>query len=538
MALEQVYEDIGGLSWFQYRIIVVISLVKALTGWSMMMMAFAGLVPKFRCVVEEEELQDYPVTVSNFTNHSFPLDKCSVNGTVCTTYQFLSDARSAVTEWDLVCDLKWVKPTITSIQMAGVLVGAVLAGQSGDMFGRRGTNFGFFLVHTVFNVIAGFSTSWQMFIALRFLIGFCIGGQLVVLVPYLTEFLPIRWRPLVSAVPMWPLGVVLFAGAAWLLEDWSHLHFGCAVLSAPVLLAYFIIPESPRWLAVQGKLKEAHSVVEKMATVNGRSVPPYTMEVIEEISLEAANSRKGGKKYSYLDIFNSFSIAKITLIFGFQWCAISIVFYGLSFGVASFSGNLYLNIALMALVELPAYFATFFFVNTIGRRLTTFGYFVIGCAAAFACVIVHYKVSGSARGTAISVLSLLAKMASSGCWGSTATWVVENYPTVTRSVGYGFVNMTARIGAIIAPFALDLDYNFAASYITVGVLQVVCLFLTLLLPETMGKSLPDNVDTGNHGNAENGHTNGFVNEDLDLHVGLGNGTANEKLDVKIDTLEV
>ncbi|KAK3737339.1 hypothetical protein RRG08_067403 [Elysia crispata] len=527
MTLEQVYESVGGLGWFQYRVIAVITLIKALTGWSMMMMAFAGLVPKFRCLTDtEEEGVDHPTAViyDNLTlgqmwrNDSSSMDVCDINSTECSQYQFQGSARSVVSEWDLVCDLKWVKPTITSVQMAGVLVGAVLAGQSGDMFGRRTTNFGFFLLQMIFNIVAGFSVSWQMFIILRFFIGFTIGGQLVVLVPYLTEFLPIMWRPLVSAVPMWPMGVVLFAGAAWLLEDWAYLHFGCAIFSAPVLLTYFIIPESPRWLAVQGRLKEAHSVVEKMAAVNGAVVPPNTMDVIEEISIEATKSKKRGKKYSYFDIFNGFTVAKITIIFGFQWCAISIIFYGLSFGVASFSGNLYLNIALMALVELPAYFATFFLVNSIGRRLSTFGYFIIGCGAAFACVAVHYQVSGSHKGTAISALSLVAKMASSGCWGATATWVVESYPTVTRGVGYGFVNMTARIGAIIAPFALDLDYNFAMSYIIVGILQVICLVLTLLLPETKGKSLPDNVRAAeNDVNPSNGHQYGSVREEMDLH---------------------
>ena len=56
----------------------------------------------------------------------------------------------------------------------------------------------------------------------------------------------------------------------------------CAVI-LNLMIFFFpsIIPESPRWLAVQGRLKEAHSVVEKMAAVNGAVVPPNTMDVIE-----------------------------------------------------------------------------------------------------------------------------------------------------------------------------------------------------------------------------------------------------------------
>ncbi|GFS15325.1 solute carrier family 22 member 21 [Elysia marginata] len=378
----------------------------------MMQMSFAGLIPDYDClthttsasaddIFSEDQTQtpnySTAATYSNGTSvdhvtwSNDTLNVCTVNSTVCWQYMFRGSANSVVSQWNLVCDRKWIKPVITSVQMAGVLVGAVLAGHLGDMFGRKRTNFGFFLLHMFLNVIAGFSTSWEMFMVLRFCIGFCIGGLLVVLVPYMTEFLPTKWRPLVGAVPMWPLGVVVFAGTAWLLEDWAYLHLTCAALSAPVMLTYFIIPESPRWLAVHGRLKEANFVLEKMAAANGKVVPPYTVGVIEEISIEATKIEKGGKKYSYWDILNNFPIAKISIIFGFQWCAISIIFYGLSFGVSSFSGNLYLNIALMSIVEIPVHTMTFFLFNKIGRRWTTFAYFFVGTVAAFASVVVHYQ---------------------------------------------------------------------------------------------------------------------------------------------------
>ncbi|GFS15328.1 solute carrier family 22 member 21 [Elysia marginata] len=107
-------------------------------------------------------------------------------------------------------------------------------------------------------------------------------------------------------------------------------------------------------------------------------------------------------------------------------------------------------------------------------------------------------------------------MAISGSWGATSTWVVESYPTVTRSVGYGWVNMTARIGGIIAPFALDLDYYFGVSYIICGILQVICLGLTLFVPETRGTSLADNMkaatDIESNVTKPNGHRAGALKE--------------------------
>ena len=78
-------------------------------------------------------------------------------------------------QWDLLCDLRWMKATITSIQFGGVLAGSIIGGQSGDYFGRKKTLYGSYLLHTVCNLISAYSVSWQMFTVMRFLIGAMIG---------------------------------------------------------------------------------------------------------------------------------------------------------------------------------------------------------------------------------------------------------------------------------------------------------------------------------------------------------------------------
>ena len=74
-----------------------------------------------------------------------------------------------------MCDLSWVDDTITSVQFGGILAGSVIGGQSGDYFGRKKTLYVSYLVHTALNVIAAYSVNWEMFVAMRFLIGVMIG---------------------------------------------------------------------------------------------------------------------------------------------------------------------------------------------------------------------------------------------------------------------------------------------------------------------------------------------------------------------------
>ena len=82
---------------------------------------------------------------------------------------------NTIFQWDLVCDLKWMKPTFISIQFGGLLTGAILGGQSGDYFGRKKTLYGSYLLHTLLNVICAYSVNWQMFAAMRYFIGVMIG---------------------------------------------------------------------------------------------------------------------------------------------------------------------------------------------------------------------------------------------------------------------------------------------------------------------------------------------------------------------------
>ncbi|GFN74064.1 hypothetical protein PoB_000057000, partial [Plakobranchus ocellatus] len=440
MAIEHIYDDIGGLGAFQIIIIVWLYGLKSMVGWSMMQMAFAGYGPDFICKVGDDDLHEtntsalalFGITSTRdgaFANGT--RNVCFVNGTSCTSYVFQGIKRTVVTEYDLVCDLKWIRSTITSVQMGGVMLGAFIAGQAGDYIGRKRTNYGFYLLGAIFNVVAAFSNTWQMFITLRFLIGITIGAMLVIVIPYPAEFFPQRWRYLVTVVPTWPVGVLLFALAAYMLEDWAHLHLTCAVLHLPGLLGYFYVPESVRWLTVQGRTDEAYKVIKKMARANRKPVPEYAKEMLESIAELERETQGSSKSYSYLDIFKGKQMLRLTLIFAFHWCSLSIVFYGLSFAVSGLSGDIYLNMLLMTIPEVPAYLFNLCLTQRLGRRWTCFAFYAVAAIASAGCVIVYLTDSSVVGSALITAFCMVAKLCAAACWAANQTWVAESYPTVT-----------------------------------------------------------------------------------------------------------
>ncbi len=71
----------------------------------------------------------------------------------------------------------------------------------------------------------------------------------------------------------------------------------------------------------------------------------------------------------------------------------------------------------------------------------------------------------------------------------------ELYPTSLRTVGVGVSSMCGRVGAILSPYVALLGaYVHWAPMVAFGSAATACGFLVLLLPETLGKELPETVE--------------------------------------------
>ena len=83
-------------------------------------------------------------------------------------------------QWRLVCDADYIPDLIISLQMVGVLVGALVTGQLADLLGRRKILFAEYLLLLVVWFGSAFVTTWQVYAALRVVIGALVGGVLLV----------------------------------------------------------------------------------------------------------------------------------------------------------------------------------------------------------------------------------------------------------------------------------------------------------------------------------------------------------------------
>ncbi|BFZ10538.1 hypothetical protein BsWGS_13577 [Bradybaena similaris] len=486
MTIEDILCETGGFGRFQLFVVLGVGLTRFTIGWSMLQMTYVGMVPDWYCLGPNSTQPQN----GSLNACSVPSSESTHEGQ-CASYHFVSSSLTIINEWTLVCDLSWVKPAVVCIQMTGVLLGALLAGQLGDSLGRKKTLYALVLEHVVLNFIAAFSVTWQMFAVCRFFIGVGIGGVLVCSFPFPLEFLPLKWRPFVSVLPFWSVGICVFSLASSFMHNWSNLHITCGVLSLPGLFVYFFLPESLRWLTVHDRMEEAHDLVMKMAVVNGKLQPRKASITLQAVAWEEQKLHEDDKRYTYLDLFKEWLTTQTTLIFCFHWFCLSLVYYAMSFGVSSMAASVPVNIFLLAVFEIPARLATFYFDNKIGRRWTSIAAVAVSCASIFICLIVQLYAPETSRATIITVLYLLARTGTAAAWAAAETWSSELYPTVTRCLGHGVLTAAASLGGMIMPFAVNLEDFSAVSFGVMGCLLLTDALLCYFTPETKDLELAD-----------------------------------------------
>ena len=155
----------------------------------------------------------------------------------------------------------------------GTLAGALLAGYPGDRFGARNCLRVIAAMYLLSALGSFAAPSLSLFIAARVLGGLAIGASTVLAPTYLAEIAPARRRGalvgvfqlnivfgiLVAYLSNYLIGLYLPGTDAW---RWKFL---VAVIPAALLGAQlFSIPNSPRWLAVRGRSREATEVLSRI----------------------------------------------------------------------------------------------------------------------------------------------------------------------------------------------------------------------------------------------------------------------------------
>ena len=394
--------------------------------------------------------------------------------------------KTLATEFDLVCGEEWQLPLSQSVFFAGVLVGAAVFGHLGDVWGRKNMFLLGLLEMTICGIAAAFSSSFLMFTVLQF---FTAMGQVGVFQTVFVLGIEIvgKSKRVFCGIVIeyfFVMGEILLALVAWYFQDWRKIQLVCVIPGILFFSYYFLLPQSIRWLLLRGKYAKAKEELKKIANGNKVSLPTD-----QELQLfKTSDSVTNSNNETLLDLLKRPVLLVRLLNVFLNWTVITMIYYGLSMNAASLAGDVFVNFALLSLMEIPGYTLSYVGMTYLGRRITLASSLLIGGVS---CLLSSLLPPSYA--TIHTVLFLAGKFGATAAFGTTYLYTSELFPTRVRNACVGLSSMMGRVGAILSPYVARLGLLTGIVWLPMAVFAAAAIVsgsLTLLLPETKGKTLP------------------------------------------------
>lgn len=333
---------------------------------------------------------------------------------------------------------------------------------------------------------------------MRFMVGFGVGG---ITIPFdiLAELLPTdkRGKFLLYIEYFWCLGSMLVPVVAYFtLELANSWRLFVAVCTIPCILSFvcgiLYVPESPRWLLLQGRGDEALNILRRAASLNG--IDPL-IAFPPGCALEHDNETETSK---FMDLFTP-KWCKITLLTWCVWFGFSFCYYGTVIAITRIfdadDGDVdengdaanfdYSAIFISSSAEVLGLALVIYAVDTIGRIPSQ----VISYACGGICLFILSFWSESGDRYVLIGLAFLTRIFEMSA--SCVTWIstTEVLSTEIRSTGHSAANAVARVGGFLCPYLVAGNLSLP---IVGGVMLFVHMFTALAaskLPETKGVAM-------------------------------------------------
>src|ERR1700733_5345374 len=191
--------------------------------------------------------------------------------------------------------------TFASVTFLGLFLGTIAFASVADRYGRRPIFTISLLWYAAATGLMAFQNNAAMIDLWRFIAGIGIGVEIVTIDGYIAELVPkhIRGRAFAvnhivqfTAVPLvallsWQLSPVKPLG----LDGWRWVALVPVIGAIVVWWIRRAVPESPRWLAAQGRLREAEqvvSVIESRIAAEAKGELPEPRASVAEITRKAS----------------------------------------------------------------------------------------------------------------------------------------------------------------------------------------------------------------------------------------------------------
>lgn len=382
--------------------------------------------------------------------------------------------------------------------LIGTVLGSLVAGVPADRYGRKAIMLSVAIAYVISSLGTGLAHDWSVLIAFRLLGGVAIGAASVVTPIYIAEVSPARFRG--RLVAMNQLNIVLGILIAFLSNyfiaqalppetAWRWMFGIVAIPSAVFLVVTFFLPESPRWLAVNGHRERAVTAMTRLGFGDPNA---------ELLRIEAADTREAAKGAPRL--FQAANTLPVT-------CAIAIAMFNQLSGINAllyYAPRIFelagagADSALLQSVAVGGTNLLFtalalFLIDRFGRKPLLFVGSIL-CAAAL--LLVGWQLERAAPDGTLILAGLLVFIGAFAVSQGAVIWVFisEVFPSSVRGKGQGLGSTTHWVMAAIITWLFPVVAGAVGGWVFAffgAMMLLQFLWVWKVMPETNGVALED-----------------------------------------------
>jgi sugar porter (SP) family MFS transporter len=389
--------------------------------------------------------------------------------------------------------------------LIGTVIGSMIAGRPAQRYGRKKVLLVIAIMYLLSALGCSLTPSWILFIIFRMIGGIAVGASSVVGPMYISEISPAAVRGRLTG--MFQLNIVIGILVAFL-TNFAFLHIGAGswrwmvgimvIPAALFALLLRIIPESPRWLILNNRDKEAEDIFARTGEPDGRSVIQEEHALLsgeKKIIQHAPEENLFSSKYRK-PILYAVLLAMFNQLSGIN----AILYYAPRiFEMAGFSQqSSFLQPVYIGGANLLFTFLGMSIIDKVGRK-TLLMTGAIGTAVflALTAFSFHPGAEGSGAANQYVIIYLICFIAFFALSQGAVIWVFisEIFPNAVRSQGSSLGSFTHWIMAAIIAWTFPIFVNGVPhggyyAFIFFSCMMLLSLiFIWRVMPETKGRTL-------------------------------------------------
>ncbi|XP_072935562.1 organic cation transporter protein-like [Epargyreus clarus] len=393
-----------------------------------------------------------------------------------------------VSERGWVCEYAGYAPLAQAIFFAGSFVGGIFFGWMADNFGRVPALVGSTLMALVGGIASIYTTDLLDFMFCRFLVGMSYDSIFMMMYILVLEYVGPSHRTWVAN-----MSIALYFGGGclilpWLalwMADWRKLLWVTSIPLVLVVFVPFLVPESARWLSSKGRVNQAVNVLKRFEKVNGTKIP---QDVLDEFIVSSSQTRQTNESIKYL--FKSAPLRTMMVYMVVVYMACAMIFDGLVRMSEGLGLDFFITFTLTSATEIPSVTLLACVLDRWGRRYLTCGPIAIAGILSLIAAFVP-------KGIPQVSLAIMARFAINMSYNAAIQWSTELLPTAVRASGSSLIHVSGYVATVVSPFIVYSERVWRSlPLLILGSTALIAAGVGLLLPETMGRPMPQTIEEG------------------------------------------